>query len=717
MGDKYGVDDQFLNPEYQGQTNFLSFGIFGFALGGFIMSFNLYTYILHVFRFPFIATLNRPFLKFSVNNFVLPLLYIIVYLVCTYDYQLNQELRSVPEILKNQLGFLFGVSLFISFSWIYFNFTNKNIFSFVPQNAKKKAKRRKKIDKNNLVQSAIHKKPKIFSSKKPSARWHVETYLVHVFKIGLARDSKHYEKAVLTKVFRQNHVNASIFEIALILSFILIGSFRENPMFVIPAAASVILFFTMLLMVVSALFSWIKGWTITVFILLFALANYTYQDLSWINVANQAYGLNYGTEKAEYSREYIHSINHNDSIVQSDFENTVKILHKWRLSKTIDYVKKGQKPKVIIINTSGGGLRSALWTMSSLLTADSMLQGNLLQNTILINGSSGGMIGASYLRELYYQNQLGSNLNIYNPEYCDRMAKDLLNPVIFSIATNDLFIRYQSFKDGDYEYTKDRGYSFEKQLNTNTDNIFSDRRLSDYSQAEQDAIIPMMVMAPTITNDGRRLLVSSQPVSYLTQNTPVEKVNSDAIAEDIEFMRLFKDQDAENLKFTSALRMNATFPYIMPIVTLPSEPAIQVMDAGMRDNYGMKTTMQYLYTFRNWINTNTSGVIVLQVRDNQKDFIARDEKQTLVNTFTAPLGSVYGNYPKMHNYNNDQMIRYLSAWFENDIDILTFQLHQDPNSQISLSWHLTEAEKRKIKSEINSENYLAEVEKLRKLLE
>ena len=58
------------------------------------------------------------------------------------------------------------------------------------------------------------------------------------------------------------------------------------------------------------------------------------------------------------------------------------------------------KPKLIIINTSGGGLRSALWTFYSLQYADSLLHGELLKHTELITGASGGMLGAAYLREL-----------------------------------------------------------------------------------------------------------------------------------------------------------------------------------------------------------------------------------------------------------------------------------------------------------------------------
>src|SRR6476620_9308956 len=68
----FGIPYLFLDPEYMGSVGFSSFFIMGFAAGSFIMVYNISSYIVNGFRFPFIATLSRPFLKFSVNNFIIP---------------------------------------------------------------------------------------------------------------------------------------------------------------------------------------------------------------------------------------------------------------------------------------------------------------------------------------------------------------------------------------------------------------------------------------------------------------------------------------------------------------------------------------------------------------------------------------------------------------------------------------------------------------------
>jgi hypothetical protein len=708
---RYGVAYQFLYPEYMGENSAISFGMVGFALGGFILAFNLYTYILHGFRFPFIATLNRPFAKFCVNNFVIPLTFVITYVISSVKFQYQEELLGVSEVLVNMLGFVIGLIIFLITSLLYFRFTNKNLKNFSTLGPDDEANQ----TDAEPVKTNLHRRRRWSEQRSGNREWKTETYLVSHRRIALARSSDHYNPELLNKVFAQNHLNASLFEVALMVSFVILGSFGENHYFVLPAAASVMLFFTMMLMFISALYSWIKGWTLTVFILVFFIVNYSMPEFAVLNIQNQAYGMDYTTAPAPYTEAYVRSINANDSLANADFMHTLSILKNWRKKNQTKASIEGEKPKLVIVNTSGGGSRSALWTISSLAYADSVLGGGLLNQTALISGSSGGMIGAAYLREIYLQEQENNGPSRWSNEFPKRMGKDLLNPVIFTIATNDFFIRYRKVKDGDQEYAKDRAWAFEKQLNSNTNNLL-DKRLGDYRIPEQEAKIPMLIMAPTIMNDGRRLIISAQPCSFLTQNKPVPQVNYTTLSEDVEYLRLFENQKPYDLHFTSALRMNATFPYILPSVTLPSDPPIDVMDAGMRDNFGMKTTMQFLYSFRDWINSNTSGVVIIQVRDVDRGFSKEARGRTLFNKITAPLGSVYGNITKTQDYNNDQMFLYLSAWFGNSITIVPFQLHQSEESKVSLSWHLTSKEKEVIAASLESESFQSSLEELQNLI-
>ena len=50
----------------------------------------------------------------------------------------------------------------------------------------------------------------------------------------------------------------------------------------------------------------------------------------------------------------------------------------------------------------------------------------------------------------------------------------------------------------------------------------------------------------------------------------------------------------------------------MPATALPTVPQVEVMDAGIRDNYGVLNAIRFIYEFKDWIEENTSGVF--QVR-------------------------------------------------------------------------------------------------------
>ncbi|MCK7558736.1 hypothetical protein MKQ70_28600 [Chitinophaga sedimenti] len=84
---------------------------------------------------------------------------------------------------------------------------------------------------------------------------------------------------------------------------------------------------------------------------------------------------------------------------------------------------------------------------------------------------------------------------------------------------------------------------------------------------------------------------------------------------------------------------------------LPSKPIVDVMDAGIRDNFGQETTLRYIYTFRDWINENTSGVIFVQIRDTRKNDVhpVKDHKD-LSDLLFEPLFSMQTHWSAMQDF-------------------------------------------------------------------
>ncbi|GAB4254928.1 MAG: hypothetical protein Kow0079_11510 [Vicingaceae bacterium] len=584
------------------------------------------------------------------------------------------------KIITYCLGFLTGYIGFVVVSLSYFFTTNKNINKLFGVST----------ESGNAVGSVLMKE-KWFKTYRTEKKWFVQSYLHTPFQIRPARKIDHYDESMLNQVLSQNHFNASIFEIVIIVSLLSLGLFRENQYFLIPAGASIVLLFTMILMLSSAVHSWLKGWTTTAFIVLFVVIN-SLSKYRMFNYHNKAYGLNYDTEKVTYTKSFIKNLSANPVNLNNDIKDEIQKLNNWKSKNT-------EKPVLTLIHCSGGGSRSSLWTLKVIQYLDSITNYEFFKHAHLITGSSGGMIGAAYYRELYLRKVKNNLNNITQKIYIENIAKDMLNPIAFCIATNDYFIRFLKYNDGKYTYLKDRGYAFEKQLNENTGFIL-DKKLKDYKQDEYAAQIPTMILSPTIIKDGRRLLISSSKISYLTQYA--SKNFNNLTLESIEFSRLFEKQDAENLHFTSALRMSATFPYIMPQVSLPTVPEIDLIDAGMRDNYGLFTTIKYLNTFKDWINENTSGVLLVCIRDKEKEPELKEEHlKSISENLITPIGSLYDNLFTIQDYNFDEMLRLTDGIIKQPVNVVNFEIANTQN-EISLSWHLTTKEKNIIINSIYS---------------
>lgn len=722
LGVKYGVPNLFLFPEYSGQVSFLSYAMIGFALGGFITAFNLYTYTMHGYRFPFIATISRPFLKFNVNNGLIPALFILTYLYCSARFQYQQELIPPGRIVWHLAGFLGGLLAFLGLALLYFTRTNTDIIKLLGKEPDAPGPPEPLMDILAPTQEAPpHGRPqrrkatRWLRRQQRSEKWRVETYLSPRLRLMLARSSAHYDQELLRDILWQNHINGSIFEVILVVSFIALGAFSSSPLFSIPAGASAFLLFTMLLMIYSALFSWLQGWTGTLLIaLLFALNLASHHTDAFMANA-QAFGIDYEAPPAVYDQPTILAHARDSATAREDALQVEATLHTW-LQRNSAWADSSGKPRMVLINTSGGGLRAMLWTVRCLQAVDSLLDGQLMTRTTFMSGSSGGVIGAAYFRQLYLHDLQNAGQERLSPLIRDEVSADMLNRIGFSFVTNDMFLRYRRVQVGERSYVLDRGSAFEEGLNANTRNLL-DVSLKDLSAAEQEAIVPHLVMSPVSINDGRRLIIAARPMAFLSHITPAAPMALQSQPEAIEFQRLFQDHEPGDLKLTSALRMNASFPYISPVVTLPSEPPMRVMDAGGRDNYGYRATLSFLYTFRQWIAEHTSGIVLIQLRDTQRDLPVHPSNASLLDRLTDPLGSVYDNFVRIQDQDYDLMMQQASAWMPVPMEVVDLQLrHGGDAEQISLSWHLTAVERSRVLRSVGSDQNQAALERIAALL-
>lgn len=687
IASRYGLSLLFVDPEYLGQVGFVSFFIIGFACGGFIMAYQISCYIHNAYRFPFLATVNRPFVKFCMNNIIIPTAFSIIYVWNIVSFLGNEPISGMQMFL-DLAGFFIGNIIFVAISLLYFFRAGKGLSQLFTLRDEDKSTRVKRMI---MYRDPKHKKLnwKTIHVGKEARDWHVETYFISFFRIRRARPFGHYDKELLNHVFKQNHGRAVLFEIIVIITLLLFGLMRDSQYVMIPAGASILLLFTLYLMFTGILNTWFRGWTTLVTIVLLLLFNWLVQfDL--IGNRTRAYGIDYSNPPVEYSVGKINLLSRDQERITKDSLNTIAMLENWYANNS---TPTNPKPKLTIISCSGGGLRASYWTFYTMRHLDSITGSHLMKETALICGSSGGMLGAAYYRELAYLDLVNSSRDRYNPEHLNSISSDLLNPVAISVAVNDWFLPLRSFKYGDEYYAMNRAFAFEDAIHRNTGNIL-EKTLSEYTRPEQKAEVPMMILAPTIVNDGRKMIISAQGVSYLTADRSQWSVNFNYTSDAIEFSRLFEGRNPEKLRFSSALRMSATFPYITPLTELPTEPAIEVFDAGMRDNIGTDNVLKFLITFKDWIATHTSGVIIVQTRDKRK---VREPEvnsgNTIANSLARPLSSFYGNIFGVQDYNHDRELLTAGSWLKVPLDVIDFELNNEEPDVIALSWHLTEREK------------------------
>ena len=681
----FGADSLYLAPEYLGNVNSLSAAIVGASIGMFIMSWNIATFILFSKQFRFLAATSNPFLKYCINNSIIPGVFLIVYFFKAYHFDLHRELIPVAEILFLSGGFLAGLIFILAASFIYFFRADRSIL-------------RRMMPVISNPKSYITHLGTVKEIYLGASLMKVEWYFETPFRLRKVREVSHYTDEFVNSIFRRHNFAAIISVFAAFIFLLLIGFLLDNPFFQLPAAASITIFFSVLIGVAAAITYFLQSWSIPYLLALVLLLNFFYK-MDWIDPRNKAYGLNYTnvSDRPAYTREKILSLSSKENM-DADRRNMEEVMNNWK-------ARQGSgKPLLVIINTSGGGHRSATFTMKVLQELDSLTQGSLMKKTFLINGASGGMIGAAYFRELYLRKQQGEKIVLQDPKYVSDIAGDLLNPLFTSFFARDLISPAQKFEVGPYRYVKDRGYAFEQKLNSNTRG-FLNKQLRDYVADEQSARIPLMFFNSVISRDGRKMIIATQPVRFMMR-TPRDTSSIPSTDPDaVDFVSFFEKQDPYNLRLLTALRMNATFPVVLPNVWLPSDPVIDVMDAGLRDNYGEESTLRFLYSMDRWIRENTGGVLIIQIKDRasggwEHPYVS----EGIGDHTTKPFLLLQHNWFRMMEYSQSELLNFYTTYSGLKVYKVAFQYATaNEENKAALNFHLTKREEKDIVSSIHTE--------------
>ena len=681
--ENFGADSLFFVPEYMGKVNALSTALVGITMGVFFMSWNITTFILHTKRFKFLATTSKPFLKYCINNSVLPLLFLFFYLFKAVHFNLNKELISVSDVALLVTGFSAGLILSIVFSFAFFFGADRTILRTIAPVISNPNEFKKSF------QTELANQSDAFGLK-------VTYFISSRFKFSKVRPVFHYSQQFLDAIFKRHHFAAILAIIIAFIFLITVGFFLDIKFFQAPAAASIFIFFAIMVAAIGALTYFLDSWSVLFLIVLILGFNFLFRN-EIINPRNKAYGLNYNekTGRPNYNKQSLQQLC-TPELISRDKVNMISILENWKRKQN------SERPTIILMNVSGGGLRSSTFVMNVLQQLDSITKGNLMNQTFLISGASGGMLSAAYFRELYAERKKSKGINLQSNEYTENITEDLLNPIFSSMVSRDLFAPAQKFSIGPYEYLKDRGYAFEEKLNVNTGGIMN-KQLRDYVADEKAANIPMIIFNSVITLDGRKLMIGTQPLSFMMK-PPAFSIDKSYGPDAVDFTSLFARQNPGNIRLLTALRMNATFPYVLPNVWLPTNPVIDVMDAGIKDNFGQETSFRFIDHFRDWLINNTSRIIILQIRDRGIDYGQHtNENISMVDMITRPATILEHSWHNFQDFNQSNEYNYLKNSLGDQLHRLTFTYVPSKEEQAAaLNFHLTASEKRDVINSFHS---------------
>lgn len=427
-----------------------------------------------------------------------------------------------------------------------------------------------------------------------------------------------------------------------------------------------------------------------------------------------------------------------------DLLNNTEVLLAWK--QLVGDLWTGKKPKLVLVTVSGGGIRASVWTAVVLRKLERTLGAEFPYHIRLITGASGGMVGGSYYATslapptpaiLRGENAGFSALHrVTTDQFVDQMATDQLDAVAGRMVFADIPSAFNPLPQ-----RGDRGKTLEATWIRWTGGPGASplaRPLRSYAADERAGWRPSLVFTPMMVEDGRRLLVSNLDLAFATRNVgglliepSSRKIERPAFqGEDldrtihdedevfsvsaIEFFRVFPH--AHDFRVSTAVRMSASFPWVSPAISLPTLPPRRVVDAGYYDNYGVNLAALWLSKMRPWLEANTSGVVVIQIRDHvsqgartEIDFDRMDGGSALsrltwhadtelirpgLQAISTPLKGISNAREWTMSFRNDEQVDLLDLLFDDERsrDFFRTVVFECP-IDVSLNWQLSEYEK------------------------
>jgi hypothetical protein len=404
------------------------------------------------------------------------------------------------------------------------------------------------------------------------------------------------------------------------------------------------------------------------------------------------------------------------------------------------------KPKIVLIATSGGGIRAATWTGVVLEGLEQTIP-DLKKHIRLITGASGGLVGGSlYVAKQHLQrgtpptkicqSRVNENIALGLRELSGILAQQSLLPLVQTMLLVDFLLkpivplralrwlrdwgRRRGWGELCDLITLDRGWRTEWKWSKNAEVWGYQQGNTPFNQTfqalfdlEKTGERPSLIASPMLLEDARRLLISNLDLSAVAalSQPPLGGSSGTQSRSALEFFKLFPDAH-DRFQVGTAARMAASFPVFASAVSLPTLPARRPVDGGYFDNYGVELLSQWLVTYREELEKYTSGVLMVEIRafplmDQGLRFESPDSWEPagiqvgpMVRGLVDPLGSPLMGFLGTRVQSQYHRSRVAFAMARQCLDSIrpgflqnvVFELNEDA----ALNWHISSQEKERI---------------------
>ena len=362
-----------------------------------------------------------------------------------------------------------------------------------------------------------------------------------------------------------------------------------------------------------------------------------------------------------------------------------------------------------VITTSGGGIRSALWTAKVLTELQRAVGRSFSDSIAVISSVSGGSVGAMYFVDAF--TPAGPPADAQLDEIVKAAGSPSLAPTVWGLVYPDLWRIF--FAIPGWDRTRDRGWALEEAWKARL--VTPEATLGDWRQGVSEGWRPAVIFNTTLVETGEHFLFTTLDGLDGGPTTPSRWATR-------HFGAAYADYD---VGVATAARLSATFPYVSPIARAiynsePITPTYHFADGGYYDNNGVAAVVEWLdavnpaQTTRAMVPKRSSQVLVIQIRasDSQsaKEETTQQDSGSWLYGLAGPVITLLNVNSTAQITRGDVELRLLERAYQG---VIAKQANFQLTSDGALSWQLSNRQRDQILAGWNSADNQAQVAEIK----